>query len=218
MKQFVIPDIHGNLKLLNRALEVIEARDNSGEIIFTGDYIDRGEDSKGVMDRLMFGPPDGWKWTIIRGNHEDMMLESFHSTHAYSMWLSNGGKETLKSFAGEDDFEPYKKWISELPRYVWDEHRIFVHAAVSEKQPLERQHPDTTQWVRFNAGDDYPVYGRYVVHGHTPQKVPFVGKHRCNLDTNAWLNNILYIAEFDKGEVGGPINILTVTAWKGLQQ
>lgn len=218
MKQFVIPDIHGNLKLLNKTLEVIEAKETSGEIIFTGDYIDRGEDSKGVLDRLMAGPPEGWTWTVIRGNHEDMMLEAWQSKSAYSMWVSNGGKQALESFGDNPDLGKYREWIKTLPRYRYDDHRIFVHAAVSYKKPLDNQHPDVTQWSRFNPEDDYPVHDRYVVHGHTPQRVPFVGKHRCNLDTNAWANNIMYVAEFDTELSGGPIAVHMVTAWKGLQQ
>ena len=217
MKQFVIPDLHGNLDILNKAIEAIEAKEASGEIIFTGDYVDRGPDSKGCLDRLMAGPPEGWKWTIIRGNHEDMMLEAPDNKHAYNMWMSNGGVETLESFKERQISNKYREWIKNLPRYVWDEHRIFTHAAVSDKVPLEYQHPDTTQWLRFNSNDDYPVHNRYVVHGHTPQKVPFVGNHRCNLDTGAYYHNIIYIAEFDKDVAGGPIAVHMVTAWKGLQ-
>lgn len=216
-KQFVIPDIHGNLEVLNKALEVIEAKETSGEIIFTGDYIDRGPNSKGVLDRLMSGPPEGWKWTIIRGNHEDMMLEAENNSHFYDMWMYNGGEEACKSFPPGTGLHKYREWVKNLPRYVYDEYRIFVHAAISDKAPLNKQHPKTTQWLRFNPNDDYPVHNRYVVHGHTPCKVPFVGNHRCNLDTNAWRTNILYVAEFDKDVAGKPIAVHMITAWKGLQ-
>jgi len=217
MKQFVIADIHGNLNILNKAIEAVEAKEASGEIIFTGDYIDRGPDSKGVLDKLMAGPPEGWKWTIIRGNHEDMMLEARDNKHAYSMWVDNGGDKALQSF--KDTYPPtkYIEFCKKLPRYIWDDHRIFVHAAISDKKPLAHQHPEVTQWSRFGSGDDYPIFNRYVVHGHTPQKVPFVGKHRCNLDTGAYYHNIIYIAEFDKDVAGGPIAVHMVTAWKGLQ-
>lgn len=217
MKQFVIADIHGNLKILNKAIEAVEAKEASGEIIFTGDYIDRGPDSKGCLDRLMAGPPEGWKWTVIRGNHEDMMLDSFNSRSNYEMWAYNGGLECLKSFPNGDIPKKYFDYVKNLPRYIWDEHRIFVHAAISKKKPLAHQHPEVTQWSRFNKEDDYPIFNRYVVHGHTPQKVPFVGKHRCNLDTGAYYHNIIYIAEFDKDVAGGPIAVHMVTAWKGLQ-
>ena len=217
MKQFVIADLHGNSDILNNALEVIEAKEASGEIIFTGDYIDRGPDSKGVLDRLMAGPPEGWKWTVIRGNHEDMMLEARGNRDGYNMWVDNGGEATLKSFK---DVYPPKKYIEfckNLPRYVYDDYRIFTHAAISDKFAINKQPDTVTQWVRFNSADDYPIFNRYVVHGHTPQKLPFVGKHRCNLDTGAYYHNIIYIAEFDKDVAGGPIAIHMVTAWKGLQ-
>jgi serine/threonine protein phosphatase 1 len=217
VKQFVIADIHGNLNILNKAIEAIELKEASGEIIFTGDYIDRGPDSKGVLDRLMTGPPDGWKWTIIRGNHEDMMLEARKNKYAYEMWFRNGGDKALESFKDGQIPSKYYEFVKNLPRYVWDDHRIFVHAFISDKAPLAHQHPDTTQWARFGDKDDYPIWGRYVVHGHTPRKVPFVGKYRCNLDTGAYYNNTLYIAEFDKDVVGGPIAIHMVTAQKGLQ-
>jgi len=217
MKQFVIPDVHGNLKLLNKVLETIEAKEASGEIIFTGDYIDRGEDSKGVLDRLMAGPPEGWKYTVIRGNHEDMMLEARKDSWAYDMWISNGGDKAKQSFKDGQISSKYYEFVKNLPRYTYDDHRIFTHAGISDKVPINHQHPDMTQWFRFRDNDDYPIHNRYVVHGHTPQKVPFVGKHRCNLDTNAWRNNIMYVGEFDKDVAGGPIAVHMVTAWKGLQ-
>lgn len=217
MKQFVIADIHGNLNILNKAIEAVEAKEASGEIVFTGDYIDRGPDSKGCLDRLMAGPPEGWNWTVIRGNHEDMMLESKDNRHAYEMWAFNGGLECMKSFKDGQIPDKYFKFVKNLPRYIYDDHRIFVHAAVAEGTPLNKQSPEVTQWSRFRDKDDYPIFNRYVVHGHTPQKVPFVGKHRCNLDTGAYYHNIIYIAEFDKDVAGGPIAVHMVTAWKGLQ-
>lgn len=216
MKQFVIADIHGNLNILNKAIEAVEAKEASGEIIFTGDYIDRGENSKGVLDRLMDGPPENWKWTIIRGNHEDMMLEARNSRWAYNMWISNGGEKTRESFDNQIS-DKYYQFVENLPRYIYDDYRIFTHAGISAKAAIHRQHPDVTQWFRFNNEDDYPIHNRYVVHGHTPQKFPFVGKNRCNLDTNAWRNNITYVGEFDKDVAGGPIAVHMVTAWKGLQ-
>jgi serine/threonine protein phosphatase 1 len=217
MKQFVIADIHGNLNILNKAIETVESKEASGEIIFTGDYVDRGPDSKGVLDRLMAGPPEGWKWTIIRGNHEDMMLEAKNNKHAYEMWFFNGGDKSLQSFKDGQVSDKYYKWIKNLPRYIYDDFRIFTHAAISDKAPINHQHPDVTQWMRFNSNDDYPIHNRYIVHGHTPQKIPFVGKHRCNLDTNSWFNNIMYIGEFDKDLAGGPIAVHMITVWKGLE-
>lgn len=211
MDHYVVPDIHGRADLLKATLDFIYHSSEFAKITFLGDYIDRGPDSKGVLDILMSGPPASgdYEWEILRGNHEDMMLEA-HEKNLFDWWANNGGKQTLESFGGEVP-DLYLRFLSELPRYSWDDHRIYVHAAVSQNYKLEKQPEGMTQWYRYDYNFDRPLFGRYVVHGHTPLKQPFVGKHRCNLDTRAYATNILHIAKFDTDVAGGPIHVYPIT-------
>jgi len=98
-----------------------------------------------------------------------------------------------------------------MPRMWVTKHRIYTHAGVSESYPLYEQPPEVTQWYRFPEGWDEPVYGRYIVHGHTPISTPFVGKHRLNLDTGAVWSNKLSYAIFDSDIPGPPLDVKEVT-------
>lgn len=220
MDHYVIPDIHGRADLLKAALDMIYRNSEFAKITFLGDYIDRGPDSKGVLDILMSGPPKsgGYVWEILRGNHEDMMLQAHKekTKGVWDWWLNNGGYQTMESFNGPEQYKPpipdrYLDFVAALPRYTWDDHRIYVHAAVVQAYPLDKQPEAVTQWYRYENGQDKLMFGRYVVHGHTPQKQPFIGKGRCNLDTRAYATNILHVAKFDTDVAGPPIHIYPIT-------
>jgi len=208
MKQYVIGDIHGHFDLLRKTLDWVEEQEQ-GEVIFLGDYIDRGPKNKEVVDLLMAGPPEGWRWTTIRGNHEDMAIEAYRKgKDEVQMWLINGGKDTLENYKSHRMPSEVIEFFKKMPRYKWDDHRIFTHAAVSRTLALEDQSEYVTQWARFKPEEDYPVHDRYVVHGHTPQRgEPFVGNHRCNLDIGGVWSNSLAVAIFDKNIAGPPLQV-----------
>lgn len=220
MDHYVIPDIHGRADLLQAAIDMIGRNSEVAKVTFLGDYIDRGPDSKGVLDILMSGPPDKANhfWEMLRGNHEDMLLEAFSRKDkgTWEWWLNNGGYDTMESFHGPENYrkslpDRYMEFLKSLPRYTYDDHRIYVHAAVSKGYPLDNQPEAVTQWHRYQNNFDSPLFDRYIVHGHTPQKQPFIGKHRCNLDTRAYATNILHVAKFDTDVAGGPIHVYPIT-------
>jgi serine/threonine protein phosphatase 1 len=208
---FVIPDIHGRLDLLENALTLIEQREPAGTVIFTGDYVDRGHDSRGVIERLIAGPPDGWRWVCLRGNHEDMMLETLRAPLDPGWWIGNGGGATVASYSAEFP-NAHLDWIAALPRVWSDAHRVYVHAGVGEQYDLDAQPEQMTQWFRYPEGADIGYRGKHVVHGHTPRKNgPELYQHRTNLDTGAYATGRLCVGVFDLSKPGGPIEVLPVT-------
>lgn len=199
---YAVGDIHGRHDLLARLLDDIH-RDAgthraSARIIFLGDYIDRGPDSKTVLATLMAGPQrSGDEWICLTGNHEELMLRATTSETAATHWLRQGGGETLTSFGGEIP-EEVRAWC-ELLRVTFDDGaRLFVHAGVRPGVPLPQQRREDLLWIRdlfLSSNDDH---GRLIVHGHTPDfNGPTVRHNRINVDTGAFHTGVLTAAAFD---------------------
>lgn len=206
---FVVSDIHGESALLDKCLVAIQSRAASGTVIFTGDYIDRGPDSCGVIQRLIDGPPDGFAWRFIRGNHEDFALEAYDGGDP-ACWLSNGGYNALRSYPGMQIALHHIEWVRTLPRLLWDDLRVYTHAGVSEAHELDEQPEAITQWFRYPKGADVGYRGRHVVHGHTPQaNGPELYQNRTNLDTGGVFTGRMCIGVFDD-VTPGPIEIIEV--------
>ena len=106
MRIYAVGDIHGRLDLLDRLLDLIQ-NDNETrgaartQLVFLGDYIDRGSDSKGVVSRLISEPPPGFSRVCLKGNHEAMLLAFLDEPGAGVNWLHNGGNEALLSYGVE---------------------------------------------------------------------------------------------------------------------
>lgn len=210
-KTFVVADIHGRLDLLEKALAAIENRAASGQVIFTGDFIDRGPESRAVVARLMAGPPEEWVWRFVRGNHEDMLLTCMGGDNL-GWWVANGGGATIASYDGEID-QGHVDWMGALPRLLWDEHRVYVHAGVEECYDLHEQPEAVTQWFRYPARADVGYRGRHVVHGHTPmQDGPELYLSRTNLDTGGFFTGRMVVGVFDDDKPGGPVDLIEVSA------
>jgi serine/threonine protein phosphatase 1 len=218
---YAIADLHGSFDLLQLALSA--ARQHASlcgrrTIVFLGDYIDRGPQSREIIETLIAGPPEGWLWRILKGNHEDMMVGAFKGNIDIALWLDNGGDATLASYGIDgarsslktDVLATHLAWLDRLPLLHVDRHRLFVHAGVDRALPLDRQLPRTLLWTR----DDPPTAydGRHVVHGHIPHiRGPVLGPGRTNLDTLAWRTGRVVIAVFDDERKGAPIELIEVT-------
>lgn len=208
---FAIGDIHGCIDPMMRMIERVEAYAPAGKIVFLGDYVDRGPDSRSVIERLIAGPssPD-WQWITLKGNHEDMLTGAHDGRHAESWWLENGGIETLASYGGALPPE-HLRWMESRPFIHTDQHRIFVHAGVREGRYLEEQTPHDLMWIRFADGVSGEYWGKHLVHGHTPSASnPRIWGNRTNVDGACVFGGRLACAVFDDEVPGGPVEFLTV--------
>lgn len=202
MYTYAVGDIHGRYDILLKVLEYIEdQQDDEVTVVFLGDYVDRGPDSKKVLEtlfRLRGKNPD--RFIMLKGNHEDMMADTFDTY----MWYINGGQETVSSYGSElGHLEFHKEEVGRLPTLYEDEYRYYVHAAYSDRDK-------DRMWYRYSKEDD-PKESKYVVHGHTPQKIsPFVGKGRCNLDMGSFFSGQVAVAKFHNNVPGGPISVHVV--------
>lgn len=210
---FAIGDIHGCLLQFETMLLAIEDRAAGAphRIITLGDYIDRGPDSRGVLEVLMSRP----EIIALGGNHELMMTEARNGDfYAIDFWTTNGGKATLASFEAKAPggiLDIYYDWIAARPLHFEDDLRYFVHAGVMPPAPLAKQTELVKRWIREGFLDWTGPFEKYIVHGHTPQVngVPDLQKYRSNLDTCCFRTGMLTCAVFNN-ERAEPIEIIQV--------
>jgi serine/threonine protein phosphatase 1 len=214
---YAIPDIHGRLDLLDLALEQIIAH-SKGEratIVTLGDYVDRGPNSRGVIERLMGSKSDALSLVALKGNHEAMMWEVCKNLAELDWWIGNGGDRTLASYGSGLDPRivpsAHLDWIANLPLMHVDQHRVFVHAAVDPKVPLDKQNEQTLLWKRYPEGYELGHGRRHVVHGHHANpKAPIVTKGKTNLDGLAWKTGRLVVGVFEDERPGGASEFLEI--------
>ncbi|MGB3339796.1 MAG: metallophosphoesterase family protein [Devosia sp.] len=211
-RTYVIADLHGRYDLLAKALARIEGgQTNGGTVVFLGDYIDRGPQSRQIVERLIAGPPTGWNWVTLMGNHEYLMVQC-HGTPDPDWWLGNGGIHTLESYDGRvpDD---HIEWAKHLPMVHRDAFRVFVHAGVDPSRALDTQGAAVLLWTRYLTKADITYPGLHIVHGHTPNRHgPELYPGRTNLDTGAVFFGRLVVGVFDDETPGGPVALIEVTA------
>jgi serine/threonine protein phosphatase 1 len=216
---YAIADIHGHLDLLERLLDLIAADAETAPparpvLVFLGDYIDRGPQSRGVVDRLASGPPATGplaeaEWITLRGNHEDYLLRFLDNTRVGPSWFCNGGMDTVRSYAGsavhgnEADMAAlqmallwaippvHQRFLSRLDVAHREGDYLFVHAGIRPGIPLESQDPHDLMWIRgiFLASD--APFGAMVVHGHSITTTPDIRANRIGIDTGAFCNGRL---------------------------
>ena len=210
-----IGDTHGCRDMLDRLMERCfrYAGERPLRLVFLGDYIDRGPDSRGVVEtliRLERDMPGGV--VCLRGNHEALLLEAL-ATGDTRLWLFNGGGTTLASY-GVDDVarlpNAHLAWYAALKTSFDDGRRFFVHAGVDPGRPLSEQTEHDLVWMREPFLSRESDYGRFIVHGHTPQRNgrPDLRRWRLNLDTAAVYGGRLTAAIFN-GVQREPIAFLT---------
>lgn len=228
---YVIADTHGRFDLLCKAVSECERHAGrlGGHLLVLGDFVDRGPQSRSIIELLMAGPSlPNWRWTVLQGNHEQIMLKGLRDPARYlGWWVGNGGGATLRSYGYEygDEIRPLKvpaahlAWLDGLPLTFEDEHRIFVHAGVPFDQPVVAAARDTLQWMLYPGdvahadaevyADEQHLSGKHIVHGHHQSAShPLLKPHRTNLDSFAWFTGNLAIGVFDPGLPGGPTEIL----------
>lgn len=214
---YAIGDIHGRLDLLERAFELIwaHAGTRAFQIVCLGDYVDRGPDSRGVIDFLM-REHERSALTCLKGNHEAMLLEAVEEGE-WTHWLDNGGAETIDSYGRQPPPHEHLKWLRRLPVCARDPDRLYVHAGFRPGVALDDQDEEACIWIRgkfLNAyAEELPGH---VVHGHTPSHTdklemeePELLAHRTNLDTGACWTGLLAVGVFEPGRAQ-PVEVFSV--------
>jgi serine/threonine protein phosphatase 1 len=210
---YVIPDIHGRYDLLSDGLAEITARGNAGVIVTIGDYVDKGPDSKQVIDRLLPGVAEGWDFVALKGNHDAMMVEALRDPSKMAWWIEKGGDTALASYGGDPAAVPrsHIAWLDGLRLMHLDAYRLYVHAGVDPEIPLDRQSEATLLWKRYPKGFSSGYGKLHVVHGHDNYPDgPLLYAGRTNLDTLAWRTGRLTIGIFDDARPGGPVDFIVV--------
>lgn len=219
---YAIADLHGRYDLLIQALNTIFARPGGGTVITLGDYVDRGPESRQIIDHLMAlreSPREGWRVICLKGNHEDMMVETLTAPLNPQWWIGNGGGQTLISYghAPRGDYTPevvptkHIEWLKALPLTHITKHRIYVHAGVDPRTSLDEQDPQNLMWKLYDDHDQGGHGQRHVVHGHHQfEDGPKLYKNRTDLDTFAWYTGRIVVGVFDEDKAGGPVEIIEV--------
>lgn len=212
MRTYAIGDIHGQLGKLQAAHALIAA-DGAGPddvIVHVGDLVDRGPDSRGVIDYLMAGQTRGEPWVVLKGNH-DRMFAGFVGNPTYAdpglrsdlsyLHPKIGGGATLASYgvlnAADRPLAPvwaetqaavppaHVAWLLALPiRFARDE-ALFVHAGIDPDVPLADQVEDRLLWIREPFLSDTRDHGPLIVHGHTVVEQATHYGNRLNIDSGA---------------------------------
>lgn len=206
-KRWVIPDVHGYVKTLKSLVGEIIRPMRSDELYFLGDYVDRGPDSKGVIDFIRSLEKDKYNVTALKGNHEDFMVELYEAelksknawwhnfgNKKHKSWLEIGGKATLDSFGVSHIKEvppDYIDWMRDLKYYVELEKFVLVHAGLNFKNDDPYEDKRSMLWLR-----DYPIIpekigGRRIIHGHVPVNMELI--------TLAVKNRIYKFIDIDNG-------------------
>jgi serine/threonine protein phosphatase 1 len=215
---YAIGDVHGYLEHMVVALEWCaedaRSRGCEGRVHLLGDYVDRGPDSRGVIEHLMAGSPDRhMTWHPLKGNH-DFVFASTCRDPRYALaaqWWEHGGQQTLMSYGwnvAEDGYpgdiarwvpRAHSDFLMSLPVGHTLGAVVFVHAGIRPEVALVDQTDRDLMWIRtefLNAQD----LGYRVVHGHTPDtKNPVVTPDRVSLDAGCFMSGNLALAAFDHG-------------------
>jgi serine/threonine protein phosphatase 1 len=185
-----IGDIHGCLQSLNALLNRLDPSPDD-HLLFVGDYIDRGPDSKGVIDRLL-GLRKAVPCTFLRGNHEAMMIDYLESG-SFRLWRMNGGVSTLQSYLGDNDGSEvhipaaHAEFVRDTKLYHETDDFLFVHAGLrpdlTVEKNLEEPDEEVLLWERGHLEATKMVWEKTVVCGHTPQPEPISREELILIDT-----------------------------------
>ncbi|MGY4434465.1 serine/threonine protein phosphatase 1 [Bradyrhizobium sp. F1.13.1] len=206
---YAIGDVHGRADLLQSLLTVIDAdlarsAPERAIQVFLGDYVDRGPDSRAVID-LLIERSKSHETVCLKGNHEVFLLEVLKDPARLEEWRRYGGLLTLVSYGINPTMNPTPEQqielIEGLRQALPPEHLsflqqlrpsfacgdfFFAHAGVKPGVALERQKEEDLLWIREEFLESERRFGKYVVHGHTPVSVPDIRSNRINIDTGAY--------------------------------
>lgn len=188
-RKWVIADIHGCFKTLQKLIETHIQPAENDRFYFLGDYIDRGPNSKGVIDYLLQFSQQ-FSCTFLMGNHEEMLLKSYQEeirTQGFfsrfskkpitESWKVHGGKETLASYETRSlkglDIA-HIEWIKNLPNFAEEDTFLLVHAGFNFKCDNIFEDTESMRWIREFEVDFSKTNNKKVIHGHIPVSLSFI--------------------------------------------
>ena len=234
---YAIGDIHGRCDLLERLVQMIEEDAKTlpegvtPQIIFLGDYIDRGLQSKDVISFFTSGAIDKFDPVFLMGNHEEALLRFYQEASFGSQWARYGGAETLYSYGlappnQRASLNSHAEMAAARDAWtrIWNEFRarlpaehlaffqnlqpyhvagdyLFVHAGLRPGVRLDKQSMRDMLWIREEFLDDPQDFPQMVVHGHTPMDTVHYDHRRLGLDTGAFLTGKLTAARLSGTDV-----------------
>lgn len=225
---YAIGDIHGQLEMLEKAHGLIStdkaAHDAAAAaVVHLGDLVDRGPDSRGVIDYLVRGRDRGEDWVVLRGNHDQLFLDFLNGSDGTSdrlrtgiTWQSKvmGGAATLASYVERRMLESlrsyqerarssvpaeHRRFLESLPFWFRTDGLLFVHAGIRPGFPIEAQDEEDLMWIRNDFLWHMGPYEDLIVHGHTPVEEPTHYGNRINIDCGAGWGNEIVPVVLDKG-------------------
>ena len=170
-RTFVIGDIHGCAATLRRLVDDTLRPAPADRLYLLGDLIDRGPDSKGVLDFIFELRERGQSVSSVRGNHEEMCLHAGDGYFEMDLWSANGGLATLESFQADgpgDIPHLYREFLGSLPLYILLENFVIVHAGLNFDTAGPFDDTDAMLWTRSTHVDRQRIGGRRLICGHTP--------------------------------------------------
>ncbi|MGH6943783.1 MAG: metallophosphoesterase family protein [Geminicoccaceae bacterium] len=223
---YAIGDIHGRLDLvdeMHRLITVDAAQLTPGTeklVVYVGDYVDRGLESREVIDALIDHPLPDFRPVHLLGNHDAWLLTFLVDPRVGPTWLRYGGDATLASYGVRvgtpvDEAPYYEQLQSSLRERVPRRHveflqslelsyetgdYLFVHAGVRPSLPLDRQTADDLLWIREPFLSCRQEFGKVVVHGHTVDAEPTVRANRIGIDTGACWTGCLTCLVLEEGD------------------
>jgi len=210
---YAVGDIHGRLDLLGQLMVKVraDAAETAGGLrpilVFIGDYIDRGPDAAGVIEAVLTLEEEGrFEVRPLKGNHEAQMLAFLEDPRAGPAWMEFGGADTLLSYGvqpplSRSDLQAWEDARQAFAGAVPARHRqfferlelavscgdyLFVHAGVRPGVPLQEQTERDLLWIRDDFLSSTRSIEKVVVHGHTPEVAPYIGRNRIGIDTGAY--------------------------------
>ena len=207
---YAIGDIHGRLDLLTELLGLIEAdavaHRADAKVVFTGDYVDRGPASFGVVERIMAGPsrPQD-RFVCLRGNHDHLFAQAVTTGDDVPDWAWMLFWYTIQSYgatpetvATNSGLRRHAAYLAALPLTHDDGTNLFVHAGIRPGVKLEDQLDHDLIWIREEFLTHALPLPRRVVHGHTIMGIaPVISPYRVSIDTGAYRTGVLTAAVID---------------------
>jgi serine/threonine protein phosphatase 1 len=212
---YAVGDIHGRLDLLDRLLRSVEEdscrrASATTRLVFLGDLVNRGAESKGVVERLLAISESETESIFLKGNHEEILVGAYRGDRRLAGLLHRvGGRETLMSYGvSPEEYdhadlgeltrlmqahipETHMRFLDRFRKWYVNGDYLFVHAGIRPGLPLEQQKESDLRWIRREFIESKQDHGRMIIHGHSICEEIDEQSNRIGIDTGAYASGRL---------------------------